>query len=335
MVLKEGKLISLGIECTAHTFGASVVREDGVILSDVKDIYKPPPGRGIHPRESAQHHSQVGARVLREALERAEVRLSDVDVVAFSAGPGLGPCLRTGATLARAIASLLSKPLVQVNHAIGHIEIARLTTRVEDPLVVLVSGGHTTITTFIDGRYRVYGETLDITLGNLLDAFAREAGLPSPGGPVVEKLAREGSKVVELPYVVKGNDVSYSGLLTASLEKLRKGAKLEDLCLSIQEYAFSMLAEAAERALAFTEKPALLLTGGVAANERLKEVMRMVAEEHGASFHVVPPQYSGDCGAQIAWTGLLHFKHGDVVEVDESSVKPRWRLDEVDVPWRR
>jgi len=335
VVLKEGKLISLGIECTAHTFGASVVREDGVILSDVKDIYKPPPGRGIHPRESAQHHSQVGARVLREALERAEVRLSDVDVVAFSAGPGLGPCLRTGATLARAIASLLSKPLVQVNHAIGHIEIARLTTRVEDPLVVLVSGGHTTITTFIDGRYRVYGETLDITLGNLLDAFAREAGLPSPGGPVVEKLAREGSKVVELPYVVKGNDVSYSGLLTASLEKLRKGAKLEDLCLSIQEYAFSMLAEAAERALAFTEKPALLLTGGVAANERLKEVMRMVAEEHGASFHVVPPQYSGDCGAQIAWTGLLHFKHGDVVEVDESSVKPRWRLDEVDVPWRR
>ncbi|RLF14179.1 MAG: UGMP family protein [Thermoprotei archaeon] len=333
--MKEGKLISLGIECTAHTFGASVVREDGVILSDVKDIYKPPPGRGIHPRESAQHHSQVGARVLREALERAEVRLSDVDVVAFSAGPGLGPCLRTGATLARAIASLLSKPLVQVNHAIGHIEIARLTTRVEDPLVVLVSGGHTTITTFIDGRYRVYGETLDITLGNLLDAFAREAGLPSPGGPVVEKLAREGSKVVELPYVVKGNDVSYSGLLTASLEKLRKGAKLEDLCLSIQEYAFSMLAEAAERALAFTEKPALLLTGGVAANERLKEVMRMVAEEHGASFHVVPPQYSGDCGAQIAWTGLLHFKHGDVVEVDESSVKPRWRLDEVDVPWRR
>ncbi len=332
--MKAGKLVCLGIECTAHTFGASVVNEDGEVLSDVKDVYKPPPGKGIHPREGAQHHSQVGARVVKEALERAGVNAYEVDVVAFSAGPGLGPCLRTGATLARAMAALLNKPLVRVNHAIGHIEIARLTTRVEDPLVVLVSGGHTTITTFVDGRYRVYGETLDITLGNLLDSFAREAGLPSPGGPVVEDLAKKGSKIIELPYVVKGNDVSYSGLLTAAIERLREGARLEDLCLSIQEYAFSMLAEATERALAFTEKPALLLTGGVAANERLKEIMRAVADEQGASFHVVPLKYAGDCGAQIAWTGLLHFKHGDVVAIEESFVKPRWRLDEVDVPWR-
>lgn len=332
--MKDGKLISLGIECTAHTFGASIVNEEGTILSDVKDVYKPPSGMGIHPREGAQHHSRVGVRVVEGALKVAGVSLRDVDVVAFSAGPGLGPCLRTGATLARAIAGLLNKPLVRVNHAIGHIEIARLTTGAEDPLVVLVSGGHTTITTFVEGRYRVYGETLDITLGNLLDAFAREAGLSSPGGPAVEELAKSGSRVIELPYVVKGNDVSYSGLLTVALEKLRAGFKLEDLCLSIQEYAFSMLAEAAERALAFTGKPALLLTGGVAANERLREVLREVAKEQGASFHVVPSRYAGDCGAQIAWTGLLHFKHGDVVSIEESFVKPRWRLDECDVPWR-
>lgn len=333
--MKDKELIALGIECTAHTFGASIVTESGKILSDVKDVYKPPPGRGIHPRESAQHHSQVGVRVVKDALKLANVSLSDVDIVAFSAGPGLGPCLRTGATLARAIAALLNKPLVRVNHAIGHIEIARLTTGVDDPLVVLVSGGHTTITTFVEGRYRVYGETLDITLGNLLDTFAREAGLPSPGGPVVERLAEEGSRVVELPYIVKGNDVSYSGLLTAALERLKRGVKLEDLCLSVQEYAFSMLAEAAERALAFTEKKALLLTGGVAANRRLQEVMRLMAEEHHADFYVVPIQYSGDCGAQIAWTGILHFKYRDVTRVEESFVKPKWRLDEVDIPWRR
>ncbi|MCX8204312.1 MAG: KEOPS complex N(6)-L-threonylcarbamoyladenine synthase Kae1 [Candidatus Nezhaarchaeota archaeon] len=333
--LRGRPLLSLGIECTAHTFGVSIANEDGEIMSDVKDVYKPPLGRGIHPRESAQHHSQVGVRVLKEALREAKVTLKDIDLIAFSAGPGLGPCLRTGATIARALAALLNKPLVRVNHAIGHIEIARLTTGAEDPLVVLVSGGHTTITTFVDGRYRVFGETLDITLGNLLDTFAREAGLPSPGGPLIEKLARNGSRVIRLPYIVKGNDVSYSGLLTASLEKLKEGTKLEDLCLSIQEYAFSMLAEATERALAFTGKPALLLTGGVAANERLKEVMKAVAEEHGATFHVVPPQYSGDCGAQIAWTGLLHFKHGDTTNIDESFVKPMWRLDEVDVHWRQ
>jgi len=201
--------------------------------------------------------------------------------------------------------------------------------------VVLVSGGHTVITTYVDGRYRVYGETLDITLGNLLDTFAREAGLPSPGGPEVERLASRGSRVVELPYIVKGNDISYSGLLTSALRRLREGVPLEDLCLSIQEYAFSMLAEATERALAYTEKRELLLTGGVAANRRLQEVLRAVAEEQGAEFHVVPPKYSGDCGAQIAWTGILHYLHGDVVEVERSYVKPRWRLEEVDVPWRR
>lgn len=328
-------LLSLGIECTAHTFGAAVVSETGEIISDVKDVYKPPVGKGIHPRESAQHHSQVGVKVIKEALRRAGILLEDVSIIAFSAGPGLGPCLRTGATIARSLAALLNKPLVCVNHAIGHIEIARLLTGAEDPLVVLVSGGHTTITTFVDGRYRVFGETLDITLGNLLDTFAREAGLPSPGGPLIEELAKRGSKVVKLPYIVKGNDVSYSGLLTACLEKLKEGIKLEDLCLSIQEYAFSMLAEATERALAFTGKPTLLLTGGVAANERLKETMRAVAEEHRAAFYVVPPQYSGDCGAQIAWTGLLHFKHGDVVDIDRSFVRPKWRLDEVNVYWRR
>jgi len=332
--LKKDEVRCLGIECTAHTYGASVVSSSGRILSDVKDIYKPPEGRGIHPRECAQHHSEVGLRVVKEALREAEVKLEEVDVIAFSAGPGLGPCLRTGATLARALASLLGKPLVRVNHAIGHIEIARLTTGVEDPLIVLVSGGHTVITTYVDGRYRVYGETLDITLGNLLDMFARGAGLPSPGGPLVEELALKGSVVYELPYVVKGNDISYSGLLTASLKRLRSGAKLEDLCLSIQEHAFSMLAEATERALAFTEKKALLLTGGVAANRRLRKVLSQVAQEQNASFHVVPAKYAGDCGAQIAWTGILHYLHGDVSPLEESYVKPKWRLDEVDVPWR-
>lgn len=332
--LKASRILCLGIECTAHTYGVSIASSDGRVLSDVKDVYKPPEGRGIHPRESAQHHSQVGVKVLKEALRQAGVKLKDVGVIAFSGGPGLGPCLRTGATMARALASLLNKPLARVNHAIGHIEIARLTSGARDPLVVLVSGGHTVITTYVDGRYRMYGETLDITLGNLFDMFAREVGLPSPGGPLVEKLALKGSIIHELTYIVKGNDISYSGLLTAALKKLKDGAKIEDLCLSIQEYSFSMLAEATERALAFTNKKELLLTGGVAANLRLREVLNYVAKEQRATFHVVPIEYAGDCGAQIAWTGILHFLHGDLIPIEESYVKPRWRLDEVDIPWR-
>jgi N6-L-threonylcarbamoyladenine synthase len=329
------EILCLGIESTAHTFGVSLATAKGEILSDERSIYKPPPGKGIHPRESAQHHSQVSPEVLREALKKAGVSLKDVDVVAFSQGPGLGPCLRTGATVARALAKYLDVPLVPVHHAIGHIELAGLKTGTKDPLVVLVSGGHTSIVAFSAGKWRVFGETEDITLGNLLDGFARETGLPSPGGPNVEKLAREGKRLIQLPLTVKGNDVAYSGLLTHAIKRFKEGYSLKDLCFSLQEVAFSALAEASERALAFLEKEELLLTGGVAANHRLQEMLRIVAEEHGARFFVVPREYSGDCGAQIAWTGILAHRSGVSIPVERSYVKPKWRLDMVPIPWRR
>ena len=307
---------------------------DGKILSDVNETYVPPPGKGIHPREAAQHHCEVAPKVLQESLRRWGETLDKIDAIAFSAGPGLGPVLRTGATMARTLAHWLGKPLVPVHHAAAHIEIAAQMTRASDPLVVLVSGGHTTITAFAGGRWRIFGETEDITLGNLLDMFGREVHLPTPGGPEVEKLACRGKNFLDLPYVVKGNDVSYSGLLTAAEHLLHSSVALEDVCYSLQEVAFSMLAEATERALAHTEKPELLLTGGVAANQRLKEMLRFVAEDHGARLLVVPKEYSGDCGAQIAWTGLLAFSAGVEIEVSKSFVKPRWRLDSVDIPWR-
>ncbi|MEM3737373.1 MAG: KEOPS complex N(6)-L-threonylcarbamoyladenine synthase Kae1 [Candidatus Bathyarchaeia archaeon] len=330
-----GELLCLGIESTAHTFGASVVSSDGRILSDERSIYKPPPGEGIHPRESARHHCEKAPSVIKVALAKAGVTSKDLHVIAFSQGPGLGPCLRTGATVARALASYLRLPLVPVNHAIGHIEIAALATGAKDPLVILVSGGHTSITAFAGGRWRVFGETEDITLGNLLDMFGREAGLPSPSGPAIETLASRGVKYIDLPYVVKGNDVSYSGLLTAAVNKLKSGdGNVEDLCYSLQETSFSMLTEAAERALAFTEKKELLLTGGVAANKRLQEMLRYIAGEHDAEFRVVPREYSGDCGAQIAWAGLLAYRSGVKVNVSKSYVRPRWRLEEVYVKWR-
>jgi N6-L-threonylcarbamoyladenine synthase len=330
----RGRILCLGVESTAHTFGVSIVSQDGQILCDVKDIYTPPPGKGIHPREAAQHHCQVSYKVISQAFRDAKVKPSDLDAVAFSAGPGLGPALRTGATVARALAAFLDRPLVPVHHAIGHIEIAALTTRARDPLIVLVSGGHTTIAACADGKWRVFGETEDITLGNLLDMFAREAGLPSPGGPVIEQMALKGRNFIELPYTVKGNDVVYSGLLTAAIKKIGEKASVEDICFSLQETAFSMLAEAAERSLAHTEKKELLLTGGVAANKRLQQMLKIITEEHNAKFHVVDRKYSGDCGAQIAWAGLLAFKCGVKVKIEESFVKPKWRIDEVEVPWR-
>ncbi|HYV99907.1 MAG TPA: KEOPS complex N(6)-L-threonylcarbamoyladenine synthase Kae1 [Candidatus Acidoferrum sp.] len=324
----------LGIESTAHTFGASIVLEDGTILSDVRDIYRSTPGKGIHPREAADHHSEVAAKVLLAAFKTARTNPDTLGGVSISLGPGLGPCLRVGATVARALSSYLNVPLVPVNHAIGHIEIGALMTGATDPLVVLVSGGHTAITAFSGGRWRIFGETEDITIGNLFDMFGREINLASPAGPEIEKLAEKASKFISLPYVVKGNDVSYSGLLTATLAKLKSGECLEDVCYSMQEVSCSMLAEVVERSLAYTGKKELLLTGGVAANKVLQSKLEKVANLHDATAYTVKSPFTGDNGAQIAWTGVLALRAGVVMSIAESNVKPKWRLEDVDIPWR-
>jgi N6-L-threonylcarbamoyladenine synthase/protein kinase Bud32 len=227
---------------------------------------------------------------------------------------------------------------VVVNHCIAHVEIGKLKTDAKDPVTLYVSGGNTMVVAFDSGRYRVFGETLDIALGNCLDVFARGAGLRQepgmPFGAIIEKLARKGKKLVPLPYSVKGMDTSYSGLLTAVTSLLKKGEyKLEDLCYSLQETAFSMITEVTERALAHTEKREVLLTGGVAANKRLQSMIMAIAREHNAEFCVVPGEYAIDNGAMIAWTGVLAYTHGVATPIEKSFVRLRWRLEEVEVPW--
>ena len=322
----------LGIESTAHTFGVGLATPEGV-LANVNSEYRPRDG-GIHPREAAEHHSRVASSVLVEALKRAAVRIRDVDAIAVALGPGMGPCLRVGATLARFLAVRYSKPLVPVNHAIAHIEIARLTAGFEDPLVVYIAGGNTLITTFVEGRYRVFGETLDIPLGNCLDVFAREVGLGYPGTPRVEEKALKGSRYLELPYVVKGQDLQFSGLLTKALRLVKEGARLEDVCYSLVETAYSMLVEVTERALVHTSKEEVTLTGGVARSKLLCGKLKAMAELHNAVFKPVEPRYAGDNGAMIAYTGALAYLNGISIRVEESRIRPMWRIDEVDVPWR-
>jgi len=323
----------LGIESTAHTFGVSVVSGDGRILSDVRSTYRPPPGSGIHPREASRHHASRAPELLRGALEAASARMSDIDCVAYSAGPGLGPALRVGAVVARTLAAYYSKPLVPVNHAVGHLELGRLLTGARRPVALLVSGGHTAVLLPRRSRWRVFGETLDITVGQLLDQLGRHMGLPSPAGPELESMARGGSELLDLPYVIRGNDMSFSGMLTAAKRQLDAGARREDVALSVQETAFAMLCEVSERALAFSGSGELMVVGGVAANSRLREMLGSVASRQGARLELVPQRYSGDCGAQIAWTGLLHYVHGLSVAPHEAKVVQRWRLDEVVLPW--
>jgi len=327
----------LGIESTADDFSVGILSFKGEVLANEISAFMPETG-GIHPREAARHHAEVAGKVLEEALQKAGIHPYEIKIIAFSQGPGLGPCLRTGATAARALASYLQVPLVGVNHCVAHIEIGKLITGAKDPLTLYVSGGNTIVAAFEAGRYRIFGETLDIAVGNCLDVFAREAGLRqkigAPFGALIEKLAVNGQNFVPLPYSVKGMDLSFSGLLTAATELLHSGKyRLEDLCYSLQEVVFSMLTEVTERALAHTEKPELLLTGGVAANKRLQSMLEKIAKEHNARFCVVPKHYALDNGAMIAWTGILAYQHGLSTPIEKSFVRLKWRLDEVYAPW--
>jgi len=326
-------MLCLGIEGTAHTFGVGIVSSRGKVLANASKTYVPAEG-GIHPREAAQFHAANARAVLDEALKKTNVALKDVDLVAFSIGPGLGPCLRTAATAARAIAARSNVPIVGVNHCIAHVEIGRLTGGTKDPATLYVSGGNTQVIAYDAGRYRVFGETLDIPIGNCLDVFAREVGIPHPGGPNVERLAREGKRYINLPYAVKGMDLSFSGLMTEAVRRHRAGTDLRDLCYSLQETAFAALVEVTERAVAHTEKREVMLTGGVAANSRLREMLETMAKERGAKFYVPPKEFCQDNGAMIAWTGLLMHKHGVRHSLTQTQVRQRFRTDEVDIVWR-
>ena len=324
----------LGIESTAHTFSVSVMSSDGRILSNTKSVYKPPEGSGIHPFEASQNHLAAAPKVVADALDISGVPIDGLCAVAYAMGPGLGPCLRVGAVVARTLASSLGVPLVPVNHAVGHIELGCLLTDSKDPVVLLVSGGHTMILAYSSRRWRVLGESLDLTLGQLLDQFGRHHGLASPCGRAIEEVAAASSNYLRLPYSVKGNDVSYSGLLTASKLLTDGGRSFSDVSYSIQETAFAMVTEVTERALAFTGKKEVMIVGGVAANRRLSGMMSDMARRHSAAVTITPIEYSGDCGAQIAWTGWLAHSCGIQVPIPESKVLQAWRLDRVDIPWR-
>ncbi len=325
----------LGIEGTAWNLSAAIVTETEII-AEVTEIYKPIAG-GIHPREAAQHHAKYAASVIKRLFAEAKekgVEPSEIDGIAFSQGPGLGPCLRTVATAARMLSISLGVPLIGVNHCIAHIEIGIWRTPATDPVVLYVSGANSQVISYMGGQYRVFGETLDIGLGNALDKFARGANLPHPGGPKIEAYAKDAKKYIHLPYVVKGMDLSFSGLSTAASEALKK-APLEDVCFSYQETAFAMVVEVAERALAHTGKKEVLLAGGVGANTRLREMLNDMCEARGAKFYVPEKRFMGDNGTMIAYTGLLMYKSGNTLSLEDSRVNPSYRTDDVKVTWIR
>jgi len=319
----------LGIESTAHTFGVGIC-DEGSILSNVIDSYS---GEGIHPRLAADHHAKVSSNVVSKALESAELSLDDIDLISFSQGPGLGPCLRIGATTARALSLSKDLPIIGVNHCIAHIEVGRFLLGVKDPVTLYVSGGNTQILAFAGGRYRVFGETLDIGIGNMQDTYARAIGLEFPCGREIDELMAKGDRYLEIPYTIKGMDFSFTGMLTESI-KLSRQEPIEDVTYSLMETAFSIVVEATERAMAHTQKDELLLGGGNAASPRLRKMCQLMCEERGAEMFVPPFDVCRDNGAMIAVLGMMENLSGRRMGIDETVVRQKWRTDEEEVTWR-
>lgn len=328
--------VILGIESTAHTLGIGVV-ENGKVLANVRDMYTTEKG-GIIPSESAKHHEQVFQEIYMKALETANIKEQDVDAIAFSQGPGLAPCLLVGMRKAKELSLKLNKPIVGVNHCVSHLEIGKI-TGAEDPVMLYASGANTQVIAYASGKYRVFGETLDIGVGNFIDNFARYSGIGFPGGPVVEKLAKQGKNYIELPYKVKGMDVTLSGILTNLKQKIESGKySKEDLSFSLQETVFAMLVETAERALAHTGKNELLLGGGVACNSRLQEMCEIMCEERGAKFFCPERSLLVDNGAMIAFLGEIMLKAKSNVFTDkniqELDINASQRTDDIEVDWK-
>ncbi|KAI1169273.1 glycoprotein endopeptidase kae1 [Nemania serpens] len=364
-VLPSGCLISLGCEGSANKLGIGIIAHDlatgrSSILANIRHTFVSPPGTGFLPKDTAKHHRSFFARVARSALRAARVSPAQLCCICYTRGPGMGAPLQSVAVAARTLALLWGKPLVGVNHCVGHIEMGREITGADDPVVLYVSGGNTQVIAYAERRYRIFGETLDIAVGNCLDRFARTLGIsndPAPGYNI-EQLAKQasGGTLLDLPYAVKGMDCSFSGIL-ASADLLAAQMREQDareargepavdeaagevritpaeLCYSLQETVYAMLVEITERAMAHVGSAQVLVVGGVGCNERLQAMMGHMAAERGGTVYATDERFCIDNGIMIAHAGLVAFETGFRTPLAESTCTQRFRTDEVYVKWR-
>ncbi|MFH0972181.1 MAG: UGMP family protein [Candidatus Micrarchaeota archaeon] len=321
-------MLILGFESTAHTFGAAVVEskvdlsaagkakahpltpQNTKIISET-DMKFPSLKEGFIPRRLADFHAKNFDRILDATLEKAKITLSDLDAVCYSYGPGIGHCLHLGHVAAKSISVSKNIPIMPVNHALSHIEIGRFLFSCKDPLAIYVSGGNTQIMVLENGKkkrhYRVLGETLDIGLGNFLDHVGRHFQLSPPDAVGVMNEAVNGKNLIDLPYIVKGMNASFSGVLTAAIKLNPAKHSISDICYSAQEYAFSALLEASERALTLTRKREIIGVGGNYRNKRLQEMTIELAKEHDIGCCFPPFGLLGDNAGMITITGALQF----------------------------
>lgn len=337
-------LTVLGIETSCDETAAAVVRGappgPGEILSDVvfSQLEEHRPYGGVVPEIAARAHVELIDAIVEQALAEAGVRLADVDAVAATAGPGLIGGVMVGLLTAKALAVAAGKPLVAVNHLEGHGFSARLADGVATPyLLLLVSGGHCQLLGVEGpGRFKLYGTTIDDAAGEAFDKTAKLLGLPYPGGPRIELLAREGRPTYVLPRPMRGRagaDFSFSGLKTAVRQLVQTGSTVPaDVAASFQAAVVDILKDRTAAAMAMfradfpaAETASLVVAGGVAANGAIRTALATLAAEHGFGFSVPPVRLCTDNAAMIAWAGIENAALGRFDPL-EAPALARWPL---------
>ncbi|GKT35139.1 Probable tRNA N6-adenosine threonylcarbamoyltransferase [Aduncisulcus paluster] len=365
------EFLCLGLEGSANKLGIGIVSRTRGVLANVRKTYNPPAGHGFLPMEVAKHHREHIKDLIKKAFEQSGIKHEDISIIAYTKGPGMGGPLSSVAIVARLLSLLWKIPIIGVNHCIAHIEMGRSITAAKNPVILYASGGNTQVIAFSRGKYRIFGETIDIAVGNCLDRLARALKIPndpSPGFNIEQQaLKASGEKLVPLPYAVKGMDISLSGTITFledkvgvtknySEDKLKKNPRLvemlkkkahdseeflkewsiPDICFSVQETLFAALVEVSERAMAQVKADSILVVGGVGCNVRLQEMLGIMASERGAYLCAMDERYCIDNGAMIAHTGIIMHDSGfPSEEISSTWVTQRFRTDEVDIEWRK
>ena len=341
--------IVLGIESSCDETAVALVREDRTILSQAlaTQTQDHAPFGGVVPEIAARAHLAQIDRLYRKTLADANLTIDQVDAIAVTSGPGLIGGVIVGLMLAKAVAAAANKPLVAVNHLEGHALTVRLTHDVEFPyFLLLISGGHCQqLVVRGVGDYIRLGGTKDDALGEAFDKCAKMLGLPYPGGPHLEKAARNGNpKAYHLPRPMVGTegcDFSFSGLKTAvrlliEKEVARAGSLtpeiIADIAASFEAAVLDVLQDRVGRALELAQRDypitALAVAGGVAANQAIGSHLRALAQAHGVPLVVAPPALCTDNGVMIAWAGMERYLRG---VTDDLSTQPRarWPLVEL------
>lgn len=325
----------LGIESSCDETAAALVDGERRVLAQriAGQEERHAPYGGVVPEIAARAHAERLAPLIEAVLDDAGVTLADCDAIAATAGPGLIGGVIVGLVTAKALAMASDRPLIAINHLEGHA----LSPRLADPTLefpyalLLVSGGHCQILRVAGvGQYQRLATTIDDALGEAFDKTAKILGLGYPGGPAVEKLARDGDpRAVPLPRPLVGSrdpHFSFAGLKSAVLRAHEAGDHSDaDIAASFQQAAVECIADRLERALdAMDDVTALVVAGGVAANARVRTTLETIAEARGLRFVAPPPALCTDNAAMIAWAGIERLGQSDPLDI---AARPRWPLD--------